>query len=92
MDNILTECNSTRYPRPPANAGNQIFPSPFLPGTAVNYTCANGFALMNEQTFMCNASDGSFTPSTPPNCVGGIDCFQNMHNVNIDFCKIVTAL
>ena len=68
---FLSECDSSMYPRPTANAGNQVFPSPFLPGTAVNYTCANGFILINEQTFMCNADDGSFTPLIPPNCTQG---------------------
>ena len=59
------------YPRPPENAGNQSFPSPFFPGIAVTYTCASGFALLIEQTFMCNASDGNFTPLMPPNCTLG---------------------
>ena len=59
------------YPRPLANAGNQNFPFPFLPDTAVDYTCAANFMPNGEQSFMCNSSDGSFTPLIPPSCSEG---------------------
>ena len=75
-----TECNSSMYPRPPSNSGIQTFPSPFLPGIAVNYLCATNFTVMGEQTFMCNGNDGNFTPTTPPNCTQG-----KLHILNIKF-------
>ena len=68
---IFAECNTSLLVLP-QNSGNQTFPSPFRPGTAVVYACASGFAVRNGETFMCNGTDGSFIPSTPPNCTQGI--------------------
>ena len=68
---IFTECNTTLLALPRKNAGNQTYPSPFEPGMAVNYKCAPGYAVIDNQTFSCSGSDGSFTPSTPPNCIQG---------------------
>ena len=70
LNSTFAECDTSLYSAiaPPSNSETPSFPTPFLPGTAVDYVCMAGFEVRGEQTFTCSAADGSFSPTTPPTC------------------------